>query len=59
MQLLARQDVFVPVDELYAEIGEAQGGWYDAVAAATDTTAELGRGTASPSASAATCCCAA
>ena len=42
MQLLARQDVFVPLDDLYAEIGAAQGDWYDAVAAATDTTPSAG-----------------
>ena len=31
--LLSRQSVFSTVDDLYAKIGEAQGGWYDGVAA--------------------------
>jgi len=41
--LLANQEgILEPVDDLYAEIGEAHGGWYDSYAAATDTTAIAG-----------------
>jgi multiple sugar transport system substrate-binding protein len=36
--LLARQNVLLPVDEVFAKVGEAQGGWYPSIAAATDTT---------------------
>src|SRR3569623_1973316 len=40
--LLARQCVFSTLDDLYKKIGDAQGGWYDGVAKATDTTAIAG-----------------
>jgi multiple sugar transport system substrate-binding protein len=46
--LLSRQGVFLPVDELYASIGSAQGGWYPAVAKATDTTSVGGARTGIP-----------
>ena len=35
--LLARQNVLLPVDDVFAKVGEAQGGWYPSIAAATDT----------------------
>ena len=35
MILLARQNLFLPVDDLYARIGGAQGGWLSAVDGAT------------------------
>ena len=54
------QDVFLPLDDLYDAIGEAQGGWFPAVDAATDTTASRRRPhRRARSASAATCSCAA
>ena len=34
--VLSRQGVFLPVDELYDDIGRANGGWFAPVAAATD-----------------------
>jgi len=41
--LLANQKgILAPVDDLYAEMGEAYGGWYESYAAATDTTAIAG-----------------
>ncbi len=46
--LLSRQGVFLPLDDLYAAIGKAQGGWYPAVAKATDTTAVGGARTGIP-----------
>jgi len=45
---LSAQDVFLPVDDLYAEIGAAHGGWFPSVAAATDTTAIAGARTGVP-----------
>jgi ABC-type glycerol-3-phosphate transport system substrate-binding protein len=42
MKLLARQNQFSLLDELYKKIGDAQGGWYDGPATATDTTADAG-----------------
>jgi multiple sugar transport system substrate-binding protein len=36
--VLSKQGVFLPLDELYATLGEAQGGWFPAVADASDTT---------------------
>lgn len=42
MQLLARQNQFVVLDDLYTKIGDANGGWYDGTALATDTTASAG-----------------
>lgn len=40
--LLSRQGVFITLDDLYEKIGAAQGGWFEGVARATDTTAEAG-----------------
>ena len=45
---LARQGVFLPVDDVYDAIGQAQGGWFPAVAAATDTKALAGVRTGVP-----------
>ena len=45
---LSRQGIFLPLDALYASIGKAQGGWYDAVAKATDTTGIAGGRTGIP-----------
>lgn len=36
--LLARQNVLLPVDEIFTRVGQAQGGWYESIAAATDTS---------------------
>ena len=35
--LLARQNVLVPLDDVFDRIGKAQGGWYPSLAKATDT----------------------
>lgn len=45
---LSAQGVFLPVDDLYAEIGAAHGGWFPSVDAATDTTAVAGARTGIP-----------
>lgn len=45
---LSAQDLFLPVDDIYDRVGEAQGGWYDSVAMATDTTAVAGARTGLP-----------
>src|SRR5690606_19316371 len=46
--LMARQDVFVTIDELYEKIGSEQGGWYPSLADATDTTDVAGGRTGLP-----------
>jgi len=46
--LLSRQDQFVLVDDLYKEIGDAQGGWFGAIDKSTDTTAVAGGRTGIP-----------
>jgi multiple sugar transport system substrate-binding protein len=48
LNILSRQGVFSTVDDLYAKIGEAQGGWYDGVARASDTSADAGGRTGIP-----------
>ncbi len=35
LRLLSAQNVFIPLDDLYAKIGAAQGGWYEGVDRAT------------------------
>jgi multiple sugar transport system substrate-binding protein len=45
---LSRQGVFLPLDQLYRLIGDAQGGWYRSVGVATDTTALAGGRTGIP-----------
>jgi ABC-type glycerol-3-phosphate transport system substrate-binding protein len=42
MVQLARQKQFILLDDLYTKIGDAQGGWFDGPARATDTTADAG-----------------
>ena len=42
MLLLARQNQFVLLDDVYNRVGEAHGGWYEGTALATDTTADAG-----------------
>ncbi len=46
--LLSRQDVFITLDDIYQKIGEAQGGWYEGVDRATDTTEIAGGRTGIP-----------
>jgi multiple sugar transport system substrate-binding protein len=46
--LLSRQDVFITLDDVYQRIGEAQGGWFEGVARATDTTEIAGGRTGIP-----------
>ncbi len=46
--LLSRQGVFITLDDLYQRIGEAQGGWYEGVDRATDTTEIAGGRTGIP-----------
>lgn len=42
MLLLARQNQFILLDDVYNKVGDAHGGWYDGPARATDTTSEVG-----------------
>lgn len=42
MLLLSRQNQFVLLDDLFAKVGDAHGGWYEGTARATDTTAAAG-----------------
>lgn len=42
MLLLARQNQFVTIDDLYNKIGETHGGWFEGTARATDTTGVAG-----------------
>ena len=42
VELLAQQDLFLPLDDLFAKLDEAHGGFFDAVAEATDTTDSVG-----------------
>lgn len=46
--LLSRQGVFSTLDDLYARIGDAQGGWFEGPDRATDTTADAGGRTGIP-----------
>lgn len=46
--LLSRQGVFSTLDDLYTKVGEAQGGWYEGVDRATDTTEAAGGRTGLP-----------
>ena len=58
--LLSRQNQFLTIDDLYKKIGEAQGGWFDG-AGTRDRHHRRSPAAAPafPSASTATCCCAA
>src|SRR5260370_27522387 len=40
--LLSRQGIFLPLDDLYASLGQEQGGWYRAVDTAVGTVAATG-----------------
>ncbi len=54
--LMAQRDLLVPVDDLYAKIGEAQGGWLNAPQTnATHARISAARSMAYPMAQAATC----
>ena len=46
--LLSRQGQFLLIDDIYASVGKAQGGWYTAAAQATDTTKVAGGRTGLP-----------
>ena len=46
--LLSRQGVFSTVDDVYTRIGDAQGGWFEGTALATDTSAVAGGRTGVP-----------
>jgi multiple sugar transport system substrate-binding protein len=46
--LLSRQGVFLPLDDLYDSVGKAQGGWFPAVAMATDIRKTVGARTGLP-----------
>jgi multiple sugar transport system substrate-binding protein len=46
--VMSRQGVFLNVDDLYDSIGKAQGGWFPAVAQATDTSKLAGGRTGIP-----------
>jgi multiple sugar transport system substrate-binding protein len=35
--LISRQNVLLPIDDVFNKVGQAHGGWYDSIAAATDT----------------------
>ena len=48
LSTLSAQDVFMPLDDLYASIGAAQGGWFPSVDSASDTTAIAGGRTGIP-----------
>ncbi len=48
LSTLSAQGVFMPVDDLYATIGSAQGGWFPGVDKASDTTAIAGARTGIP-----------
>lgn len=46
--VMARQGVFLTVDDLYDSVGKTQGGWYPAIDLATDTRATAGGRTGIP-----------
>ena len=46
--LLSRQGVFITLDDLYKKIGDAQGGWYEGVDRASNTTEIAGGRTGIP-----------
>jgi len=46
--VMARQGIFLTLDDLYTSLGKAQGGWYPSIAMATDTTASAGGRTGIP-----------
>jgi multiple sugar transport system substrate-binding protein len=46
--LSSQENVLAPVDDIFTAIGDAQGGWYESVAASTDTTSIAGGRTGVP-----------
>lgn len=48
LMLLSRQGVFSTIDDLYKKVGDAQGGWFEGPAKASDTTAVAGGRTGLP-----------
>ena len=46
--LLSRQGIFLPLDDLYASVGAAQGGWYPGIDTAMATIAATGAKTGLP-----------
>ncbi|WDR01281.1 extracellular solute-binding protein [Devosia algicola] len=46
--LMSRQGIFINIDDLYKSVGDAHGGWYDAIDLATDTTDVAGGRTGLP-----------
>ncbi len=46
--LSSQKDILAPLDDIYTKIGDAQGGWYESLAASTDTTAIAGGRTGIP-----------
>ncbi len=46
--LMSAQGVFLTIDDVYERVGEANGGWYEPIALATDTTALAGGRTGLP-----------
>ncbi len=46
--LLSTQGVLTPIDDVVTKVGDAQGGWFESIASATDTTAIAGGRTGLP-----------
>jgi multiple sugar transport system substrate-binding protein len=46
--LMSAQGVFLTIDDVYERVGEANGGWFEPIALATDTTALAGGRTGLP-----------
>jgi multiple sugar transport system substrate-binding protein len=46
--LSSQENILTPLDDLYTKLGDAQGGWYESLAASTDTTALAGGRTGIP-----------
>jgi len=46
--LSSQENVLAPLDDVFTAIGDAQGGWYESIAASTDTTAVAGGRTGVP-----------
>jgi len=46
--LSSQENILVPLDYIFTKLGDAQGGWYESIAASTDTTALAGGRTGIP-----------
>jgi multiple sugar transport system substrate-binding protein len=46
--LSTQEGILAPLDDVFTKIGEAQGGWYESIAASTDTTSIAGGRTGVP-----------